>query len=225
MGEAKRRAAVAAKLLPYAKSGQLQAAFGSKLEGKTPDVIAQFAAGEPNLDAIMDELLAGRIVTMSGWRQTTVTSVDSWLASKAGLGAELLAELRMAHEDPNRGSQIYPMTFGDDLAIEVDRSFFEVNPTRTLRIRPLVGEERNIGKLNPGWTDRVISIMVDRNAGIRSRFFFGCHEESPDAKVDIDDIEIARLALRYARSKTIPHIETHDRLAAKDERRRQKAAG
>lgn len=223
MGEAKRRTATAAKLLPYAVSGQLQAAFGSKLEGKTPDVLAQFAAGESNIASIMDGLLAGRIVTLTGWRQTTVTSVENWLASKAGLGAELLAELRMAHEDPNRGSQIFPMTFGDELAIEIDRSFFVANPTRFLRIRHLVAEERNIGKLNPGWTDRVISIMVDRDAGIRSRFFFGCHEESDDAKVDLDDIQIAKLALRYARSKTIPHIETHDRLAARDERRNRAA--
>jgi hypothetical protein len=211
MGEAKRRAATAETLLPFAVSGQLQAASGSKLEGKTPDVLAQFAAGEPNLAAIMDELLSGRLVLLSGVRQTTVTSVEDWLASKAGIGAELLAELRRAHDDPNRGSQIYPMTFGDDTAIEIDRSFFAAHPRRFLRLRPLVGEERRVGELNFGWTDRVVSIMVDRSAGIRSRFFFGCPDGSEDAKLDLDDLQIARLALKYARSKTIPSLDAEER--------------
>jgi hypothetical protein len=207
MGEAKRRAATAETLLPFAVSGQLQAASGSKLEGKTPDVLAQFA--------IMDELLSGRIVLLTGVRQTTVTSVEDWLASKAGIGAELLAELRRAHDDPNRGSQIYPMTFGDDTAIEIDRSFFAANPQRFLRLRPLVGEERRVGELNFGWTDRVVSIMVDRSAGIRSRFFFGCPDGSSDAKLDLDDLQIARLALKYARSKTIPSLDAEERRISK----------
>jgi hypothetical protein len=219
MGEAKRRIAMAETLLPYAVSGQIQAASGSKLEGKTPDVLALFAAGEPNLDAIMDELLSGRIVLLTGVRQTTVTSVEDWLASKAGIGAELLSELRRAHDDPNRGSQIYPMTFGDETAIEIDRSYFAANPGRHLRLRPLVGEERRVGELNHGWTDRVVSIMVDRSAGIRSRFFFGCPEGSEDAKLDLDDLQIARLALKYARSKTIPSLDAAERRAARNARR------
>lgn len=219
MGEAKRRTAIAETLLPYAVSGQLQAASGSKLEGKTPDVLALFAAGEPNLDAIMDELLSGRIVLLTGVRQTTVTSVEDWLASKAGIGAELLSELRRAHDDPNRGSQIYPMTFGDETAIEIDRSYFVANPVRHLRLRPLVGEERRVGELNHGWTDRVVSIMVDRSAGIRSRFFFGCPEGSEDAKLDLDDLQIARLALKYARSKTIPSLDAEESRAARNARR------
>ncbi len=219
MGEAKRRTAMAETLLPYAVSGQLQAASGSKLEGKTPDVLALFAAGEPNLDAIMDELLSGRIVLLTGVRQTTVTSVEDWLASKAGIGAELLSELRRAHDDPNRGSQIYPMTFGDETAIEIDRSYFAANPGRYLRLRPLVGEERRVGELNQGWTDRVVSIMVDRSAGIRSRFFFGCPQGSEDARLDLDDLQIARLALKYARSKTIPSLDAEERRAARNARR------
>lgn len=219
MGEAKRRTAMAETLLPYAVSGQLQAASGSKLEGKTPDVLALFAAGEPNLDAIMDELLSGRIVLLTGVRQTTVTSVEDWLASKAGIGAELLSELRRAHDDPNRGSQIYPMTFGDETAIEIDRSYFAANPGRYLRLRPLVGEERRVGELNHGWTDRVVSIMVDRSAGIRSRFFFGCPEGSEDARLDLDDLQIARLALKYARSKAIPSLDAEERRAARNARR------
>lgn len=214
MGEAKKRSAIAEKLLPFAVSGQLQAASGSKLEGKTPDVLAQFAAGEPNLTGIMDELLSGRIVLLTGVRQTTVTSVEDWLASKVGIGAELLAELRRAHDDPNRGSQIYPMTFGDDTAIEIDRSFFAANPGRYLRLRPLVGEERRVGELNPGWTDRVVSIMVDRTAGIRSRFFFGCPDGSEDSKLDLDDLKIARLALKYARSKSIPSLDAEEKRSA-----------
>jgi hypothetical protein len=215
MGEAKKRATAAATLLPFALSGQLQAASGSKLDGKPASVLAQFAAGEPNLTAIMDELLSGRIVLLTGVRQTTVTSVEDWLASKIGIGAELLAELRRAHDDPNRGSQIYPMTFGDDTALEIDRSFFVANPNRFLRLRPIIGEERSVGELNPGWTDRVVSIMVDRKAGIRSRFFFGCPEGSEDAKLDLDDLQIARLALKYARSKSIPSLDIEDRRASK----------
>jgi hypothetical protein len=221
MGEAKRRAATAKALLPYALSGQLQPASGSKLDGKTPDVVAHFAAGEPNLTAIMDELLSGRIVRVTGVRQSTVTSVEDWLASKAGLGAELLAELRRAHDDPDRGSQIYPMMFGDELAIEIDRSYFVVNPQRQLRLRPLVGEERRVGELNHGWTDRVVSIMVDRTNGIRSRFFFGCPEASEDAKLDLDDLQIARLALKYARAKSIPALDAEDRRASKIARHAQ----
>jgi hypothetical protein len=53
--------------------------------------------------------------------------------------------------------------------------------------------------------------MVDRSAGIRSRFFFGCPDGSSDAKLDLDDLQIARLALKYARSKTIPSLDAEER--------------
>jgi hypothetical protein len=200
MGEARQKAAAKDQLLKYAESGQLQAAFGSRLSGATPDAVAAFTAGEPNLRSIMDELLAGRIVQVTGIRRTTVISVDDWLSHAGSPGARLLAELRRAHEDPNRGSCIYPMTFADDMALQFDRSFFVANPGRWLRMRPLVGKERSVGELNPGWTDRVISILIDRDAGIQSRFFFGCPEGSPDTKFDQSDAELASLALRYAKA-------------------------
>lgn len=200
MGEAKRKTSAAETLLPFAVTGQLQAACGSKLEGQTPEVIARFAAGEPDLESIMDELNSGRIVRLTGTRTVKVNSVEAWLSKKHGLGAQILAELRRAHDDPKRGSQIYPMMFSDDTAIEFDRSFFVANPDRCIRMRPLVGNERSIGELNPGWTDRVISILVDRTNGIQSRFFFGCPENSPDLRFDQDDASLARLALRYARA-------------------------
>jgi hypothetical protein len=203
MGEAKKRASKGQMLLPYVLNGQLQAVPGSRLDGKSAEVLAAFAAGENNVTAIMDELLSGRIVQLSGVRQSTIVSVEDWLSSRSGIGAKLLAELRRAHDDPNRGAQIYPMTFSDDIALELDRLFFEANPNRCLRLRPLVGNERGIGELNPGWTDRVVSIMVDRGGGIRSRFFFGCPQESSDANIEQDDLQITRLALRYAKSKTV----------------------
>ncbi|NTF17863.1 hypothetical protein G6L37_05570 [Agrobacterium rubi] len=186
--------------MPFAISGQLQAASGSNLEGKSPEVVARFTAGEFHLEAIMDELHSGRIVLVTGIRTVKVNSVDEWLASRAGPGAQLLAELRRAHDDPNRGSQIYPMMFSDDTAIEFDRSFFVANPQRYIRMRPLVGDERMIGELNYGWTDRVISILVDRTNGIQARFFFGCPENSADLRFDQNDASLAQLALRYARS-------------------------
>jgi len=208
MGEAKRKTSAVESLLPFAVTRQLQAACGSKLEGQAPEVIARFTAGEPHLESIMDELRSGRIVRVTGIRTAKVSSVEDWLSMKHGLGARIVAELRRAHDDPNRGSQIYPMMFPDDTAIEFDRSFFVANPDRCIRMRPLVGNERSIGELNPGWTDRVISILIDRTNGIQSRFFFGCPENSPDLRFDQDDASLARLALRYARADILLPLPT-----------------
>lgn len=198
MGEAKNRRKLVEVLLPYAVDKQLQGAFGTPLEGKPPEVLAQFAAGEPNYSSILDRLKSGRIVQLTGVRNTTHT-VESWLQSKSGPGVELLQALQLAHSDSNRGSEIYPMSFGDDMTLEVDRAFFALRADRWLRIRPLVGEERRVGELNPGWTDRVIVMLLDREYGMRSRFFFGCREDSPDANTDLSDEQIMLLARRYAR--------------------------
>lgn len=200
MGEAKNRRKLVDILLPYAAEGQLQAAFGTAMEGKPPLALAEFASGEPNFQSILDRLKSGRIVQLTGVRNTTHT-VESWLQSKSGPGVELLQALQLAHSDPNRGSEIYPMSFGDDMTLEIDRAFFALRHDRWLRIRPLVGEERRVGDLNPGWTDRVIVLLLDRGYGMRTRFFFGCRDDSPDANTDLTDEQIIHIARKYARIK------------------------
>lgn len=198
MGQAKMRERWIGELLPYAKEGQILALHGSPLQGKPPEVLAKVAAGHHDVEGVLAELRSGRLVHLPRTKVASAASVEDWLSSRAGLGAELLKELMLAHNDPNRGSRIYPMTFSDELAMEMDRVFFVNNPGRQLRIRPLVGEERKIGELNPGWTDRVVVMLLDIEAGLRSRYFFGCPEGAEEARPDLTDVEIARIARRYA---------------------------
>lgn len=198
MGQAKMRQRWIEELMPYARDGQILALHGSPLAGKPPEVLARVAAGHHDVEELLAELRSGRLVHLAGRKFTAPTSVEDWLASKAGLGPELLQALMLAHNDVDRGSKVYPMQFTDTLAAEMDRVFFLENRGRQLRIRPVVGAERQIGELNAGWTDRVIVMLIDLEAGMRSRYFFGCPEGSPDARLDLDDREIAALARRYA---------------------------
>jgi hypothetical protein len=198
MGQAKMRQRWIEELTPYARDGQILALHGSPLSGKSPEVLAKVAAGHHDVEGLLAELRSGRLVHLTGNKFSAPASVEDWLASKAGLGPELLQALMLAHNDVNRGSKIYPMQFSDPLAVEMDRLFFVENKDRQLRIRPLLGGERQIGELNPGWTDRVVVMLLDLEGGMRSRYFFGCSEDSPDARLDLTDREIAALARRYA---------------------------
>lgn len=199
MGQAKMRQRWVDELLPYARSGQILALHGSRLAGKSPEALARVASGQDDVEGILAELRSGRLVHLGGGKFSPPASVEDWLSSKAGVGPELLKALMLAHNDPNRGSKVYPMTFCDDLATEMDRVFFVNNRDRQLRIRPLIGEERKIGELNVGWTDRVIVMLLDLEAGLRSRYFLGMPEGSPDARLDLDDRDIAELARRHAK--------------------------
>lgn len=198
MGQAKMRKRWIEDLLPFAAAGQILPLHGSPLVGQSPEVIAKVAAGHRDPEGLLAELRSGRLVHLSGEKFRATPTVEDWLSSKAGLGPALLQALMLAHNDVNRGSKIYPMQFSDDLSVEMDRLYFVNNRDRQLRIRPLVGAERQIGELNPGWTDRVIVMLLDIEAGFRSRYFFGCPENSDDARLDMSDLEIAELARRYA---------------------------
>lgn len=198
MGQAKSRKRWIDELTQFAAAGQILPLHGSPLVGKPPEVLAKVAAGHRDPEGLLAELRSGRLVHLSGERFRAAPTVEDWLSSKAGLGPELLQALMLAHNDVNRGSKIYPMQFSDDLSVEMDRLYFVNNRDRQLRIRPLVGAERQIGELNPGWTDRVVVMLLDIEAGFRSRYFFGCPENSPDARLDMTDREIADLARRYA---------------------------
>jgi hypothetical protein len=199
MGQAKLKRRWVDEMLPYAQSGQILALHGSPLQDKPPMELAKVAAGHADVEELIAELRSGRLVHLPRAKFTPPASVETWLQSKAGLGPELMRELMVAHNDLKRASAIYPMPHADDFALEMDRLFFVKNTHRQLRVRHLVGAERNIGELNSGWTDRVITIQLDADSGIRSRFFFGCAEGSGDDRLDMDDIQIAELARRYAR--------------------------
>ena len=125
-------------------------------------------------------------------------SVGGWIRSLSGKSVRLLEKIMAACADPSVGKVIYPMRYADANALEADRFFVENNPKRTMWIRPLIGEERKVGQLAPGFTDRVLVILMGRRRGLRVRFVFGCPVGSEAARLDMTEKEIASLALLLA---------------------------
>ena len=199
MGEAKQRGKTAEMLTEHVRAGLILPLVGSLLDGKPPEVVARFVASSLDVQAVLDEIASGRLVHVSGVKPEKDHTAESWIATRVGLGPDLLRKVHQCGNVPDLGSQIYPVPFGDDLTLDFDKMWFTSHPDRWLRIRPLLAEERKIGELNDGWVDRIVVILLDEKYGIRTRLVFGCREGDPDADLGQTDAQIAEVVLKYGR--------------------------
>lgn len=209
MGESARRKKIEERLAGHAASGLLTAVEGSPLYGKPPEHIARHLSASLEGLAVLAALDAGQPhavacnVASDPVPETanSVPPVFDFSGGERGLGPELLAAVRRSIADPAIRENIYAMPYEDAETLLADHKWFGRYNTRWLRVRPLMAVERQIGEVRDGWVDRVVVIASNHGVSMRHRFAFGCPEGDPDARIDMNDREIAELVLRYAKHR------------------------
>jgi hypothetical protein len=202
MGEAKRRKIIQGQILEFAKAGLVHGAAGTAMENHTPEQLVAWISKTGQEEVLLASLARGENVIVTG------AEPSSKLFGGAGIGPQLLNALQLCHSVPDLGCEVYSMPYGDDEILRNDREWFEQNPGRQLRMRELISAVFGVGRPNEKKDARVIVVCLDRDMGLRARFFIVADAGHPDLMCEKDDRGIAELAIRLSRFYDIPEKYT-----------------
>lgn len=200
MGEAKLRKERAKAFLPFVDNGLLCGAKGTQFENSTPEQLAEFCSRQPTWRELLKSLTNGQSVMLMNPRSVTPGNV----MGNGSLASRVINAVSLCQHEFSTGCGILSMPYGDDTILEDDRNWFAAHPDRNFRIRPMITVERDVGTLRMGFSDRVIVVMINRDMGMRTRFFFGTILGHHDLNIDQNDQQIVDLILRRSRFSDLP---------------------